>query len=151
MTLEETAPDAGSYAFGTRTKGVPFLLRVIWFILVGWWLGAIFIAAGYLFTGLLITIPLGWWFLNRIGRAMTLMPATTEVLTVSDSGGSEVLVREPRQVFWPLRVVYTFLIGLWIGAIWLMVAYILCVSIIFMPLGLWMINRAPTVLTLEQR
>ena len=151
MTSEQTTPDAGSYAFGTRTRGAPFLLRVIWFILVGWWLGAIFIAAGYFFTGLLVTIPIGWWFLNRIGRAMTLMPETTEVLVASGPDGNEVLVRQPRQVFWPLRVIYTFLVGLWIGAIWLAVAYIFCLSIILMPLGLWMVNRAPIVLTLEQR
>ena len=115
MSTEPTTPQPVSYELGTEKRGVPFLVRVIWFILVGWWLGAIFIIAGYLFTGLLVTIPLGWWFLNRIGRAMTLMPRTTEVVVASGSGGSEVLERNPRQVGWVLRVIYTFLIGLWIG------------------------------------
>jgi len=151
MSEEPTGAEAVTYAFGTERRGAPFLLRLIWFVLVGWWLGLLFVLAGYLFTGLLITIPLGWWFLNRIGRAMTLMPAINDVLVSTGPDGSSTMVRERRQIFWPIRVVYTFLVGLWIGAIWLSVAYVLCISIILMPLGLWMMNRAPMVITLEQR
>lgn len=151
MQSEQTTADPIAYAFGTRKSGAPFLIRIIWFVLIGWWLGALFIAAGYLFTGLLVTIPIGWWFLNRIGRAMTLMPARVDTLTVSTATGSDLLIRKPKQIFWPIRVIYTFLIGLWIGGIWLTVAYVLCLTILLMPLGLWMINRAPAMITLEQR
>jgi len=151
MASDPIAADPVAYAFGTEKHGAPFLLRVLWFLLVGWWLGAIFIGLGYVFTGLLITLPLGFWFLNRIGRAMTLMPMTTEVIVASSASGSDVLVQRRAQVFWPLRIVYMLLAGLWLGGIWLTVAYALCISIVFMPVGLWMINRAPLLITLERR
>jgi uncharacterized membrane protein YccF (DUF307 family) len=146
MTPETTGQTSVTYVSSSRTWGVPFLFRVIWFLLIGWWLGPIFIVLGYAFTVLLVTIPLGWWFLNRIGRAMTLMPATNDVIIASNM--TEIVA--PRtQIFWPFRLIYTFVIGLWIGLMWLSIAYVLCLSILLMPFGLWMINRAPTVITLE--
>jgi uncharacterized membrane protein YccF (DUF307 family) len=48
-----------------------------------------------------------------------------------------------------LRALWFIFIGWWAGLIWLHVAYVLCVSIIFLPIGLIMLNRLPTILTLR--
>lgn len=47
-----------------------------------------------------------------------------------------------------IRALYFFLFGLWFSGIWTAVAWVLCVTIIGLPFGLWMLNRLPQVVTL---
>lgn len=48
-----------------------------------------------------------------------------------------------------LRLVYFIFIGLWLSGIWATVAWVLSVTIIGLPFGLWMLNRLPQVATLQ--
>jgi uncharacterized membrane protein YccF (DUF307 family) len=48
-----------------------------------------------------------------------------------------------------VRAFWFIFIGLWVGAIWCWIAWILNITIIGMPLGLWMLNRIPQVMTLK--
>jgi predicted MFS family arabinose efflux permease len=48
------------------------------------------------------------------------------------------------------RTVYFLLIGWWLGAFWLWMALVLISTLIGLPLGLWMLNRLPQVLTLKE-
>jgi uncharacterized membrane protein YccF (DUF307 family) len=48
-----------------------------------------------------------------------------------------------------LRALYFIFFGLWFSSIWAAVAWFLSVSIIGLPLGLWMLNRLPQVTTLH--
>jgi uncharacterized membrane protein YccF (DUF307 family) len=48
-----------------------------------------------------------------------------------------------------LRAIYFLVFGLWFSAIWATIAWVLCVTIIGLPLGLWMLNRLPQVTTLR--
>jgi uncharacterized membrane protein YccF (DUF307 family) len=48
-----------------------------------------------------------------------------------------------------LRFVYFIAFGLWFSGIWAAVAWFLCVTIIGLPIGLWMLNRLPQVSTLQ--
>lgn len=52
-------------------------------------------------------------------------------------------------VWFLLRAFYFIFIGIWLSGIWATVAWILCITIIGMPLGLWMLNRLPQVSTLQ--
>lgn len=47
------------------------------------------------------------------------------------------------------RGLYFLFIGLWLGAFWTVLAWFLLVSIIGLPLGLFMLNRLPQVMTLK--
>jgi len=44
---------------------------------------------------------------------------------------------------------YFFLFGWWATGVWINAAWFLNVTIIGLPLGLWMLNRVPQVLTLR--
>lgn len=55
-------------------------------------------------------------------------------------------VRQPNLL---LRVVYFLLFGLWFSAIWASVAWVLSVTVIGLPVGIWMLNRLPPVTTLH--
>ena len=45
---------------------VSWVVRGVWFILVGWWASAIVMAIGYALIVLILTIPIGLWMYNRV-------------------------------------------------------------------------------------
>jgi uncharacterized membrane protein YccF (DUF307 family) len=48
-----------------------------------------------------------------------------------------------------LRIIYFFLFGWWATGVWINVAWFLNATILGLPVGLWMLNRVPMVLTLR--
>jgi uncharacterized membrane protein YccF (DUF307 family) len=48
-----------------------------------------------------------------------------------------------------IRALYFVLFGWWFSALWAVVAWVLCVTVIGLPLGLYMLNRLPQVVTLK--
>ncbi len=50
-----------------------------------------------------------------------------------------------------LRALYFIFFGLWFSGIWAAIAWVLCITIIGLPLGLWMLNRLPQVTTLRSQ
>jgi uncharacterized membrane protein YccF (DUF307 family) len=48
-----------------------------------------------------------------------------------------------------IRALYFVLFGWWFSAIWAVVAWVLCITVIGLPLGLYMLNRLPQVVTLK--
>jgi uncharacterized membrane protein YccF (DUF307 family) len=62
--------------------------------------------------------------------------------------GKRTVVQEPG-VPLLLRIIYFFLFGWWATGVWINVAWFLNATILGLPLGLWMLNRVPKVLTLR--
>ena len=50
-----------------------------------------------------------------------------------------------------VRALYFILVGWWLSGIWAAVAWVLCLTIVGLPLGLYMLNRLPQVVTLKPR
>ena len=48
-----------------------------------------------------------------------------------------------------IRAIYFILFGWWFSGVWAVAAWILCVTIVGLPLGLIMLNRLPQVVTLK--
>ncbi len=48
-----------------------------------------------------------------------------------------------------IRVLYFLFFGVAIGPVWIAISWFLIITIVGMPLGLWMINRLPQVMTLK--
>jgi len=48
-----------------------------------------------------------------------------------------------------IRALYFVLFGWWFSAFWAVIAWVLCITIIGLPLGLFMLNRMPQVATLK--
>ena len=57
--------------------------------------------------------------------------------------------RVPQRAFLG-RAVYFVLVGWWLGAVWSALAWLLCVTVLGLPLGVMMYNRLPAVLTLRR-
>jgi uncharacterized membrane protein YccF (DUF307 family) len=95
----------------------------------------------------IIGLPLGLYMLNRLPQVVTLKPSRSD-LVLTTTG--RVVERSVPQVPFLLRAVYFVLIGWWLSAIWLTIAWVLHVTIIGMVIGFWMFNRVPTVVTLAR-
>ena len=57
----------------SRDHGPGLLICAIYFLLVGWWLGAIYVGIAWVLCVILITLPIGLWSFNRVGAVMTLL------------------------------------------------------------------------------
>jgi uncharacterized membrane protein YccF (DUF307 family) len=122
------------------------LLRIIWFILVGWWLTGILSAVAWALNATIIGLPLGLWIINRLPAIATLQPMDSTYRL--DAG---VAVSATDQLPLLLRAIYFVLIGWWFSGIWMAVAYVLLLTIIGIPGAFWMYNRIGTVTTLHRR
>ena len=131
----------------TSTRSNPgCLVTLLWFIFVGWGLSAIWIAVASLLIVSVVTMPIGLVMLNKLPMIVSLRPETTR-FTVQDSR-----LRETNLEQYPLllRVVYGVLIGWWLSLLWMGVAWMVCATIIGIPLGIWMFNRVPAITTLRR-
>jgi uncharacterized membrane protein YccF (DUF307 family) len=116
------------------------LVRAAWFLLVGWWVTGIWLSAAWLLNVTIIGIPLGIKMINAVPLVLTLK--RRDRLVAERTGGSQysLLVRAAWFVF----------VGWWASGVWTGVAYALSVTIVGLPLAIWMYNRLPFVVSLYQ-
>lgn len=57
----------------------------------------------------------------------------------------------PEELPLGIRALWFVFVGLWAGQIWLLVAWLLNLTLIGLPLGMWMLNQLPQVMTLRQQ
>ncbi len=136
--------------------GPGLLVRGLWFLLVGWWLGYIWSNVALIFEWSIIGLPLAALMFNRLPQVMTLKPAPVETdrVIVSQTGAATPVIASTatgvvEQPFW-LRAVYFVLVGWWLSFLWLNAAYFAGVTIIGLPLMFWMVNRIPAITTLSR-
>jgi uncharacterized membrane protein YccF (DUF307 family) len=135
-----------------QAPGVPFLIRVLWFILIGWHVTLFWVLAAWFFNITIIGLPLGLWMLNRVPLVLTLRAQRGYTVTQTDASGAvQSRYRSTPQNSWVLRFLYFVLIGWWFSLIWSLLSWLLCVTIIGLPLGVLMLNRLPNVTTLMRQ
>jgi uncharacterized membrane protein YccF (DUF307 family) len=128
----------------------PFIVRAVWFLTVGWLLSGIAIVLSYVLMALVITIPLGIALLHQVPQIQTLRDRTREFQTQIVNG--QIVMREgtiTQRPFW-LRAIWFVFAGFWLCAVWLVAAWCISLLVITLPLSVWMIDRAPAVLTLQK-
>ena len=130
-----------------RNEGANLLIRALYFVLVGWWLSGIWAAIAWFLSITIIGLPLGLYMLNRLPQVVTLKPSRDNLI-VTPSG--RLLQQDVRQRPFLLRTLYFVLIGWWLSAIWIAIAWALNASIIGMVIGFWMFDRVPALITLAR-
>jgi uncharacterized membrane protein YccF (DUF307 family) len=135
-----------------RQPGVPFLIRVLWFFLIGWHVTFWWVLAAWLFNVTIIGLPVGLWMLNRVPLVLTLRTQRGYTVTqVNADGAVQSRYRSEPQISWVWRLLYFVFIGWWFSLLWSLLGWLLCVTIIGMPLGVLMLNRLPNVTTLMRQ
>jgi uncharacterized membrane protein YccF (DUF307 family) len=132
-----------------QTKSGPgFLIRAVWFVLVGWWLTGVMSAIAWVAMITIIGLPLGIYLINRIPTFITLRPRTSTMTATMVDGHLVVEHSQLKQQPWYIRLVWFVLVGWWASAIVMLVGWVLVVLILTLPIGLMLYNRVPFVASL---
>lgn len=126
---------------------LPFLVRVVWFFLLGWELAAVWILIAWALNASIIGLPLGIWMIDRVPQVLTLKARPG--LYVNDGMGHERYFDRPQPNFF-IRAVYFLLIGWWFSLLWAVLGWLLCLTIVGLPMGVMMLNALPAVTTLQR-
>jgi len=129
--------------------GFPFVIRVLWFFLVGWHVTLWWVLIAWFFNVTILGLPLGLWMLDRVPLVLTLrLQRSYTVTRLSDGRIVESWYQNVPQYSWLVRAIYFVLIGWWFSLIWSLLAWLFCLTIILLPVGILMLNRLPAVTTL---
>ncbi|MEM7245661.1 MAG: YccF domain-containing protein [Acidobacteriota bacterium] len=132
----------------TVTDGSPgLILRALYFLVIGLWLSGPWVVVAWIACVTVIGLPLGIWMLHRLPLVTTLKPVERQ-LVFADGGWHE---SHLPQLPFLLRALWFVLVGWWLSALWLKLAWAATVVIIGLPLAFWMFDRTPAILTLERR
>lgn len=133
-----------------KDDGPSLVWRILWFVVIGWWLSFFVVTSAVLASWTIIGIPFGIWLINRIPQAATLKFDRRHVVatTVGDVTTISVWKAEQRP-FWQ-RALWYLLVGWWLTAIALYVAWLLCLSVIGIPLAFPIFGAAGKILTLKR-
>jgi uncharacterized membrane protein YccF (DUF307 family) len=123
------------------------LIRAMYFVFVGLWIGPIWVVIAWLFNLTLIGMPFGAWMLNRLPQIMTLRPRPAEPQVKSAFYDSN---RTNSVATMLVRATYFLLIGWWVSLLWLLLGWAFAATIIGLPLAFLMFERVGTVTTLAE-
>jgi Domain of unknown function (DUF307). len=135
---------------GRAAAGPGFGVRAVWYIFIGWWLTGLVIGFAYFCALVIIGLPLAFYSFNRIPLFLTLRgrSKTYRVTTSADGSTTYLSTVDIQQHPMWARALWFIFVGLWLGAIWMTVAYILCLLILTMPIGIMMFDGVGGVMTL---
>jgi uncharacterized membrane protein YccF (DUF307 family) len=127
------------------------LVSILWFIFVGSWASLIWSLLAWILIALVVTMPLGLIMLNRLPKIATLRSQRAMIGVVVDEGGTLRLrtTDVPQRPFW-LRALWFILAGWWLSFFWIFIAWLASITLVGIPLAMWMYNRVPAVVTLRR-
>ncbi len=127
------------------------LLQILWFAFIGVWLGQAWMIAAWLLMVSIIGIPFGIAMLNMLPKVIALRePDERTRVTIRPDGSIARRAADPDQAPFLLRAVYFLLVGWWLSAIWMEAAYAVTLTVIGLPIGFWMFDRVPQVVSLKR-
>ena len=126
------------------------LIRVLWFLFVGWWLSFWAVLVAIVFQLTIIGIPVSIWIINRIPQITTLK--SSRKLQITEAAAGVVVVDHadrPQRPWWQ-RAIWYVLVGWWAVSIWILLAWIASVTLFLMGLGFWMYGQTGKIQTLRR-
>lgn len=112
-------------------------VQALWFLLIGWWATPVVVNLAVFFFGTIVGIPVGIVLINNVPTIL-MLKSRRDIDAEGDT--------EQRSL--PVRAVYFLFIGWWLGLLWGNVASLLAITIIGLPVAIWMLNRLPYVVSL---
>ena len=141
-----------SVRYETSQSGPGLLIRVLWFLFIGWWLGLIWVLIAWFFNLTIIGLPLGLAMINNIPQVMTLRPSRVYTVVENRNGTQVIRQRSLEQNPFLLRALYFLVIGCWFSLVWMLLAWLISLVTLGLafPISFWMFDRVPAVTTLAR-
>jgi uncharacterized membrane protein YccF (DUF307 family) len=135
-----------------QERGPGLLIRALYFIFFGLWLGGVWTTLAWLLVVSIIGLPLGLLMLNRLPQVMTLKPVRENRYLVQKDGQWVMRSYTREQPSFLARTFYFILIGWWFSALWLLSAWAITgITLgLGLPLAFWMFDRVPAITTLSR-
>lgn len=114
------------------------LVRALWFVLVGWWATPLVVNLAWALNATVVLIPLGIKLVNLVPSVLTLKEPRSRTVPDAARGQRSLL----------LRAVYFVLVGWWLSFLWANAASLLAITVVGLPVAIWMLNRLPYVTSL---
>jgi uncharacterized membrane protein YccF (DUF307 family) len=132
-------------------RGPGCVVQLLWFLFIGWWLTQIWVAVAWLLMVSIIGLPLGIWMLHRVPIVLALRdPREVRYRMVARGPAGAVYRQVPAQQYpFLLRALYFVFVGWWLSALWMALASLVCSTIIGLPVGIWMFDLVPMLVTLQ--
>lgn len=128
----------------TKSGSPNVLIRAAWFIFVGWEFTALWLLIAWMLNASIIFLPVGLKMISWTPKVLTLKDIQRKQRKVD--GQLEDI--KNGQVSILIRGIYFLLVGWWASLAWMAIGYLLCLTVIGLPFGIWMLNRLPEVTTL---
>ncbi len=143
-------PTAAATVVVDNRRGPSLLFRILWFVVIGWWLSFFVVSLAAIANLTIIGIPLAIWLINRIPQAATLKFDGSHVVASTVDGVTTVTISNVSQrPFWQ-RALWYLLVGWWLTALALYAAWLLCIVVVGMPLAFPIFSAAGKLLTLKR-
>lgn len=139
---------SGETAHIQQSNQRSLVIRALWYLLVGWWVTGIWLAIAWLLNLTIVGIPFGIKMINMVPKVLTLKNAQNTQIITTDERGTNVEVHGAKQRSLVVRGVYFVFIGWWASGIWMALAWLVSLTIIGLPLAIWMYNMLPTIVSL---
>jgi uncharacterized membrane protein YccF (DUF307 family) len=114
------------------------LVRALWFVVVGWWVTPVVVNVAWALNATIIFIPLGIKLINLVPTVLTLKEPRSRSDPERARGQRSLLV----------RAVYFVFVGWWASLAWANVAAFFAMTVVGLPIAVWMLDRLPLVTSL---
>lgn len=131
-----------------KSRQLPLLIRLPYFFILGLPVGATCALVGWTLCVTVVFLPFGIWLLHRLPLVTTLTMPDEDYAPIARASDWK---HVPDEESVPLlgRILWFVLVGWWLSFIWIKLAFLLGMTFILTPVGFWMTNRVPAILTLE--
>ncbi len=126
------------------------LLTLVWFIFIGSWASLLWSLIAWILIVLIITMPIGLKMINVLPKIATLREPSTELTATVTGAATAIQQTNIEQRPFLLRTIYFLLVGWWLSLLCLTLAWLASITLIGIPLAIWLYNRIPAVTTLRR-
>ena len=134
----------------TATGGPGLVLRAIWFIFIGWWATGILLSVAYLMSLTIVLLPLSFVLFNAVPTVLTLRPRQMHISSELRDGVMHVSHGNVPQRLFLIRAIWFVLVGWWLSGLVILLGYLLCLTVVLIPVGVMVLNRIPEAMTLRR-